>query len=110
MLLEEGQLEVYFVTRSRSPFYDQQADRYLRGEALASLGRHEEALAWFRTLERHGPALLRRAEIRQELGNRERAINLYAQFVELWKDCDPGQRPTVERTQQALNALVGNTL
>jgi tetratricopeptide (TPR) repeat protein len=87
--------------------------RYARAEALTALGRTEEALGWYATigyytpLEGHywSPALFHRAQIREEMGDREKAIEGYTRFIDLWKDCDPEFRPMVEEAEERLSAL-----
>jgi regulator of sirC expression with transglutaminase-like and TPR domain len=49
---------------------------------------------------------LRRAELYERLGDRKQAIEHYSRFVELWKGCDPGLQPSVERAKARLASLV----
>jgi DNA-binding SARP family transcriptional activator/TolB-like protein len=87
----------------QTPFYAQVLERWLRAEALHRLGRYEEALRWYRAVVQNSvyelpylaPSHLRRAEIHDRLGNHEAAAGHYAQFVELWRDCDAELQPLV---------------
>jgi tetratricopeptide (TPR) repeat protein len=82
-------------------------------EVLVALGRDEEALGWYQGLAEHdffslpylAPSHLRRAEICEKLGRNDQAIFHYRRFLELWKDCDPELRPTLERARQRLDRL-----
>ena len=89
----------------------QPQERFLRAELLARLGRHEEALAWYRSLEYApesvlaGPAHLRQAETLERLGRRQQAIDQYKRFLELWRDCDAEFRRLLDQTKSALQRL-----
>ena len=52
-----------------------------------------------------GPSLLRMGQIHEERGERQKAVRCYSQFVDLWKDCDPGYRPLREEAEQGLARL-----
>lgn len=41
----------------------------------------------------NAPAHYRLAQIYQARGDRQKAAEHYARFVELWRDCDPMLRP-----------------
>ncbi|UCC73648.1 MAG: hypothetical protein JSV86_03530 [Gemmatimonadota bacterium] len=93
-----------------SSFWTRFYGRYLRAELLYSVGRDQEALGWFRSFGwfwgteyiYHAPAHLRRAQLHERLGNRDQAMEHYRRFAELWNDCDPRLRPTVERVRVRL--------
>ena len=53
------------------------------------------------------PAHKRLGELYEQRGDRERAREHYARFVELWKDCDPELRPAVNEVKQRLKQLGG---
>lgn len=91
------------------------SERYAHAELLFTSGKDSEALAWFSTFE-HGtafehvfvaPAHLQRGELLERMGERARAAEHYARFLELWRDADPELRPLVERARQRLGALRG---
>ena len=66
--------------------------------------------AWNRlfTDARVRPGVLRRlGELSEERGDRERAAQHYADFVELWKDADPHLQPIVEDVRERIALLVG---
>jgi tetratricopeptide (TPR) repeat protein len=51
------------------------------------------------------PALLRAAEIHDDKGNRERAVEYYTRFVELWENADPDLQPRVREARARITAL-----
>ena len=50
-------------------------------------------------------AHLRRSEIYERLGEPEKAIEHYARFIEMWKDCDQELRPMVDGAKIRLAKL-----
>jgi DNA-binding SARP family transcriptional activator/TolB-like protein len=105
----------YWTTDSRrtqhgdSPFFNQLHERFARAELLYELGRHEEALPWYRALSYdflyNGPAHLRLAQIYERRGKRQKAIEHYSSFLELWRDSDPALQPQGQQARQALASL-----
>ena len=80
--------------------------------ALQETGRGEEAIGWFATLESspyelvfRGPSHLHRAEIYEQSGDAQRAIEHYRAFLALWTDADPELQPMVEQARAALARL-----
>ena len=54
------------------------------------------------------PRSLRRAgQIHESKGNREKALEYYGKFVDLWKDSDPVLQPMVRETRQWIAQLAG---
>jgi tetratricopeptide (TPR) repeat protein len=95
------------VDHGSSPFYMQEYDQFIRAELLHTRGRDGEALQAYRGIADHlfhsgAPAHLRLAEIYERQGERQKAREHYARFVELWKDCDPELRPLVEDAQRRM--------
>ena len=95
-----------------SELYTQAYSRFLRAMALQEIGRGEEAIGWYATLETspyelvfRAPSHLHRAEIYEEAGDREQAIEHYREFVRLWNDADPELQPMVEEARAALERL-----
>ena len=90
-------------------------ERYLRAEMLRAVGREQEALPWYTSLEESmlydrvylAPSHLRRAEIYEKLGDREKAIFHYSRFLELWKDCDDAFKPQLAEAEKRLERLKG---
>jgi len=79
---------------------------FLRARALQDLKRYQEALQWYDLSGTGGtgPALLApshlyRGEIYEELGDAEKALWHYSQFVKLWRDADPEYQPVVEEVK-----------
>jgi hypothetical protein len=97
------------------PVFGEDGARYLRAELLYQLGRDREALRWFSNgfqgrpseLIYQAPAHLRQAELYERLGDRQQAVDHYSRFIQLWKNCDPEQRASVERAKARLASLVG---
>ncbi len=112
-LAEMDALGGQFMYTLGTSFFMQNHERFLRAELLNQLGRDQEALGWYssfelgryRTAIYRGPTHLRRAEIYERLGDREKALEHYAHFVELWKDADPELQPRVEAARRATEAL-----
>ncbi len=105
----------YWTTDSRreengdSPFFIQLHERFARAELLYQLGRYAEALPWYRALSYDflytAPAHLRLAQIYQQHGDRQQAVQHYTRFIELWRECDPTLRPMVQQAEVAADSL-----
>jgi tetratricopeptide (TPR) repeat protein len=105
----------YWTTDSRreengdSPFFIQLHERFARAELLYQLGRYAEALPWYRALSYDflytAPAHLRLAQIYQQRGDRQQAVQHYTRFIELWRECDPALRPMVQQAEVAVDSL-----
>jgi len=98
---------------SMSGFYSTAYEHFARAELAQELNQDEEALRWlevagqqsFHDIVYLAPSHFRRGEIYEKLGEREKAVQHYRRFVELWKNCDEELRPQVEAAQQKLAAL-----
>jgi tetratricopeptide (TPR) repeat protein len=92
-----------------SPFTTHFHERFARPELLYQLGREDEALPWYRSLAYDllytGPAELRLGQIYEHKGDRRRAIEHYARFLELWRNSDPALQPLVQQARDALARL-----
>ncbi len=51
------------------------------------------------------PALLRLGELREQQGHRDRAVELYSQFVDLWAEADSPLQPQVEDVRNRIARL-----
>ena len=109
--LEEAPREVNW-ERKTNWFFTGMQDRHLRAELLEELGRYEEALDWYQSIDywsywpnMAGPSHLGQARIYERLGEREKAVQQYSRFIDLWKDADPELQPQVEAARRALAAL-----
>jgi tetratricopeptide (TPR) repeat protein len=105
----------YWTTDSRrhehgdSPFFIQLHERFARAELLYELGRHQDALPWYRALSYDllytAPAHLRLAQIYERRGERRNAIDHYSHFLELWRNSDPALQPLMQQARHALARL-----
>jgi serine/threonine-protein kinase len=105
----------FFSRAAGSPFFAETRERFLRAVLLDTLGRGDEALQWYASLERGsqfdtaylGPSYLRRARLYERLGRPNDAVRYYRRFVELWHDADPDLQPMVREAEAALGRLEG---
>jgi serine/threonine-protein kinase len=111
--LEAIRHQTYYVTAFAFPELSQARERYLRAEALAALGRTEEALPWFAAFSEFSPYDLvyaamghrRRGELLEAMGRTEDAALEYQRFLDLWRDADPELQPMVREVRGALARL-----
>ena len=98
----------------RLQFVDAQLyERFLRARCYRALGQYEDAIRWLSTIGTFSyPAIAYRApkhrllaEIYEEIGDKEQAIEHYQRFIELWRDCDPELRPQLEIARARIDAL-----
>ena len=90
-----------------SPFYGYEYESIMQAELLYEGGRFDDALRAYRIMadalfHSGAPAHLRMAQIYERQGDRRKAAEHYARFVELWKDCDPEFRPLVEEARSRM--------
>ena len=109
--LETAPRLVPFSRRQASWAFTQPQDRFLRAELLLALGKPEDALKWYQSIDYFpesvlaGPSHLRRAEIHETLGRQTEAAAQYRRFVELWRECDAEFRPLLRKAQEAIQRL-----
>ena len=53
-----------------------------------------------------GPSYLGVADAYEQLGETEKAIEFYARFVRMWKNCDPELVPIRDEAEAALERLL----
>ncbi len=91
-----------------------QREIFMRARIHQALGNHAEALRWYRSspsgMGAMAPTLLApshywRGEIYEELGDTEKALFHYSQFVRLWRDADPEYQPAVEEVRGRMARL-----
>jgi tetratricopeptide (TPR) repeat protein len=115
-LLDTVRSDAWWALVPWSLLLSQAQERYLRAQTLDALGRDEEALVWYSSFGwvtfveglYVAPALLRKAEIYERLGDLEQAAFHYRRFITRWRDCDPELRPFLAEAEQALARLTGN--
>jgi tetratricopeptide (TPR) repeat protein len=96
-----------------SIFEAEALDRYYRAELLGTLGRHAEALDWYRTIAERAtyelvyvaPARWRQGRLYEKAGDRARAAEAYRTVTRLWRKADPPLRDTAAEASQRLRAL-----
>ncbi|HEY6909241.1 MAG TPA: protein kinase [Myxococcales bacterium] len=109
-LLEKQQLRIparYALSYSRI------SEPWLRATLLDSLGRRHEALPMYDAFTFYGSvnpifvpmAHLRKARILAAEGDKGSAIEHYSRFIELWKNCEPVERPELDRARAELAQL-----
>ena len=86
-------------------------------DLLVHLGEHEEAIEVFGWLDSTSTRLARpmlqvrswpeRGALYQQLGEPDKAIEMYQLFIEAWSGGDDGVQPQVERARSAVAALQG---
>ena len=54
-----------------------------------------------------GPTYRRLGELYEQRGDREKALDYYGRFVELWKDADSDLQPLVRETKDRMARLAG---
>jgi class 3 adenylate cyclase/tetratricopeptide (TPR) repeat protein len=111
--VEQSRLEIAWEAPFRSAFFSRAYERYLHAELLHAVGRDQDAMPWYRSLEESmiydraylAPSHLRRAEIYEKLGDRDKAVFHYSRFLETWKDCDAELRGRVTEAAARLERL-----
>ncbi|HEX6307496.1 MAG TPA: BTAD domain-containing putative transcriptional regulator [Longimicrobiales bacterium] len=94
--------------------YARAFQRFRAAELLRALGRRDEALLRYATL--HGVdtgierpfravAELRQAQLLHAAGHHVRAIARYSQFLDVWRDADPGLLPLLQEGRRGLETL-----
>jgi tetratricopeptide (TPR) repeat protein len=94
------------VLRLTDHVFSQEHARFLRAEALAQVGRDDEALRWFGhsftllpgELIYRAPAEFRMAQIHERAGRSQEASRHRARYVLLWREAEPAVREAWERS------------
>ncbi len=95
-------------------YYQNLLGRFLRAELLRGQGNYEDGLRWYKTYEvtgwvqRNLPGLVmyRKAQCLDALGRSAEAVEMYSEFIELWKEADPALRVWVEDARQRVDRLL----
>jgi serine/threonine-protein kinase len=103
-MLRQTTGESWYEYHFSSPFLAGSRERFRRAGLEAAHGDAREAIALFSGFEGFsgyaliyaGPSHLRRAALYERLGDRLAAASHYAQFLKMWKDCDPEFRPQID--------------
>jgi tetratricopeptide (TPR) repeat protein len=73
---------------------------YERATSIPDLSRIFSDVIWL------APTYKRLGELHEQVGNRERALDYYNRFVELWEDADPELQPVVRDVRERVARLV----
>jgi serine/threonine protein kinase/tetratricopeptide (TPR) repeat protein len=97
--IDDARFTILWSAKWRSPLHAQALDRFVMAELFAGAGRFDEALEAYGSLaglDIHqgglmylGPAYIRQAEIYEQLGDKEEAIEYYTRLLRVWENCDP---------------------
>lgn len=87
--------------------------RFLRAEALLATGNDGEALRWLENGFDATPdewifraqVALRLGDVYERRGERQKAVDAYSRFIQLWKRCDARLRPAVDEARARLARL-----
>jgi tetratricopeptide (TPR) repeat protein len=72
----------------------------------SAIATFEHYLVRFNMDSRYTPAILHRlGELHEAKGNRTKAIEYYARFVELWRNADPELQPRVAEVRRRMQTL-----
>jgi TolB-like protein len=112
-LLEQQRLQV---PMRYANFYHWISESFLRAQLLEKAERWQEALkvydaiAFFRAVNPGFMPLahLHKARIHEALGNTEAAFDNYAIFTEVWKSCEPAERPKLLAARKRMELLPGH--
>lgn len=83
-----------------------ETQRFWLADLNLELGDTERAELYYRSLIDRARAVLALARIRDEAGDADEAVQLYARFITLWKDADPELQPQVEAARARLAEIV----
>jgi tetratricopeptide (TPR) repeat protein len=87
------------VAYDRAGMVDSAIALYERGLRMPYLDGADYEIRWY-------PGVLRRlGELYEQQGQREKAVDYYGRFVELWKDADPELQPQVEEARAAVRRM-----
>jgi tetratricopeptide (TPR) repeat protein len=79
--------------------------RWSIGELLVSLGRHEEAIPYFRSFPNDPWAALELGKAYEAIGRRDEAKAQYETALAYWRTADPALGPRVAEVRQRLAGL-----
>ncbi|HEX4386549.1 MAG TPA: protein kinase [Myxococcales bacterium] len=106
-------LQKILIPERYTHFYRRPRDHFFRASLLIALGRPREALPLYEALASNNlidPVFYPQqqpytARVYDSLGEKREAIEHYQRFVAMWHDCDPEERPELERAQARLVQL-----
>jgi tetratricopeptide (TPR) repeat protein len=112
--IESAYSEVPSTLTTNHPGYAANRERFIRAELLGSLGREQEAAAWYASvidrstwgLPYLAPVHLRLGSIRENAGDHAEAAFHYARVLELWAHADAELQPIVAQARRRLEALL----
>jgi tetratricopeptide (TPR) repeat protein len=90
------------VAFERANLPDSALAAYLRAASRGTIFKAALADSWGLA-----PSLKRLGELYESRGDRQRALEYYGRFVELWKEADPALQPTVREVRARMAQLAG---
>jgi tetratricopeptide (TPR) repeat protein len=90
------------VAFERANLPDSALAAYLRAASRGTTFKAARADAWSLA-----PSLKRLGELYESRGDRQRALEYYGRFMELWKEADPTLQPTVREVRARMAQLAG---
>lgn len=114
--LDEIRMEINYNGMIGSPIVSLAYERWTRAELLTMVGRHEEALEWYENsfvtsiyeVVYLSLSHLKRAEILEQRGERQRAIRHYETFLDLWDGADPEFGALIEEAEGGIARLTAD--
>lgn len=83
-----------------------EVQRFWLADLNLELGDTDKAELYYGSLMDRARAVLALARIRDEAGDTDEAAQLYARFIEFWKDAEPELQPQVEAARARLREIV----
>src|SRR3990170_7073013 len=102
---QQGFPSLYLWDAARAYDLAEQPDSAIAAHELAISVPDPGRIFW--EFDRLGPAYKRLGELYEAKRSREKALEYYGRFVDLWKDADPELQPLVRDVKQRMARLVG---
>jgi tetratricopeptide (TPR) repeat protein len=111
--LDRLDLQIPYLLPITTPFYFNARERYRKAEILEGMGKTEDALRWYTSIDAQmpfdvvylPPSLLKRAELSERLGRTGDARALYQRVLRLVPHPDPGFQSLLDRARAGRQRL-----